>query len=355
MKNVLAHCGLSIILFTMLSSFSCDMSFRDESGFAVSGPEGPGITVISWNVQEFFDAVDTGNEYEDFTGIKSAWTEAKYTARLDRLCSFIESTNADVYCFMEIENQSVIHDIANRLHLRHSRTAAYPYAAFCRGNTGSIGCAVLSRIPLENMTAHNATFKGTLPVPLYNGYEAGIPLEPPVMRPLLEVTLAPFEEGKPPVKLFVNHWKSKSSGGRESELWRTTQECVLSMHMSGALNRGYPCIAVGDYNRDLNEFYWDTETSRQHKRVLLRNLFGSLAVESPWFTSNQAGSYYYDEDWSRIDHIFTAGGLRCASFDVLNRGELVNGSGTPNSYSVWTGEGNSDHFPLKVKIQYTND
>lgn len=358
MKTTITRCCMILSFLTVLSSFSCDTTLSGDRLLTGSSAGGPELTLISWNLQEFFDAVDTGTEYEDYTGIKSAWSEDKYQARLDRLCSVIESTDADVYCFMEMENQSIIHDIANRLHLRSSRTVPFPYAAFCKGNTGSIGCAVLSRVPIENLTAHGASFKATLPVDLYTGYEPGAPMSPPVMRPLMEVTLAPFEEGRPPVKLLVNHWKSKSSGGRESELWRSTQECVLSQHMTSALEQGYPCIAVGDFNRDLNEFYWTGYVpgaqSGNQRQVVLRSLFDRQAVDSPWFTSTQKGSYYYDDDWSRIDHVFTAGSLRITSFEVLNREPFVSDSGTPDDYNVWTGKGYSDHFPLKVKIAYTN-
>ncbi len=357
MKKILTICFTVFCLATILSSFSCDSAVAAPTGF-LAGKYGndPYITIVSWNLQTFFDAVDSGTEYEDFTGVKSSWNETKYKARLSRLCNFMESTNADVYCFMEVENDSVVHDISNTLHLQNSRCAPYPYTAFNRGNEGSIGCAVFSRIPIENITLHSTQFKATVPSTLFETWQSGITLAPPILRPLMEVTLLPFNEGSKPLKLFVNHWKSKSSGGRESELWRNTQEALLSFRMTESVQNGYDCIAVGDFNRDLHEFYW-SGPKRQggpEPAVRLRSLFNSIDVISPWMSGSFSGSYYYDGNWTTLDHVFVTGDIKITDFSVLDRGELSTASGIPNSYSIWTGEGYSDHFPLKVKLSYTN-
>ena len=45
------------------------------------------------------------------------------------------------------------------------------------------------------------------------------------MRPIMEVNL---DVGGRNVILFVNHWKSKSGGEEESEIWRDWQETLLA-------------------------------------------------------------------------------------------------------------------------------
>ncbi len=350
MKKTFVLCITICCLFFILSSFSCDSAYTTIPPQFFRQSES-GLTIISWNLQEFFDAVDTGTEYEDYSGSKSCWSEEKYLQRLKRLCSLMESTDADIWCFMEVENEAVLHDISNMLHMQHSLSVPYPYAAFSRGNKGCIGCGILSRYPLEKMTVHSAQFTGTLPAVQFKGYETGIAISPPVMRPMLEITLAPFEEGKNPLKIFINHWKSKSSGGRESDVWRNTQENVLAYRIQKALEEGFACIAVGDFNRNLNEFTW---THRTPEQVQLRSLFSKTTVDSPWFGSKDPGSYYYDGSWNTLDHVFLCGPIRVVSFETLTRGNLATDSGYPNGYNVWKGEGFSDHFPLKVKIQYTN-
>jgi len=43
------------------------------------------VTLVTYNAQTFFDAVEDGTEFKEYKGSKSRWTDQKYRARLGRL------------------------------------------------------------------------------------------------------------------------------------------------------------------------------------------------------------------------------------------------------------------------------
>ena len=348
-------CGCSNIVDTSSGA----LSFRKTSESELS--------IVSWNLQTFFDAADSGNEYEEFTGKKSKWTEEKYKARLEKLCTFMKATNADIFCFMEVENAAVVQDIANTLQVGVSGMN-WPYACFARESGSSLGCAVFSRYEPESLTIHSVDCKAAVQTEVFSGFSAGDPLSKPAMRPLMEVRfsfgaaqftgnsqIATTTNGYEGITgsgrklaLFVAHWKSKSGGAKESEVWRNCQEAVLSGRIQSSLSDGYSVVACGDFNRELSEFVY----SRSEGCVDLRGSFSTVSVKSPWFFAAEEGSYFYDEAWSRIDHFFFTGGVECVSFTAMCDGDYVTSAGIPNSYDVWTGRGYSDHLPIVCGVKF---
>ena len=265
---------LLFVLMVCILFFGCGCSnLVDVSSGALSFRKADSneLSVVSWNLQTFFDAVDTGTEYEEFTGKKSKWTEAKYKERLERLCTFMKEINADIYCFMEVENTAVVQDIANTLQVGVSGMS-WRYVCFARESGSSLGCAVFSRYQPESLTVHSLNCKAAVPLKAFSGYSAGEELSQPSMRPLMEIRFPFVTRGK--LALFVAHWKSKSGGAKESEVWRNCQESVLSGRIESALSDGYSVVACGDFNRELAEFKY----SRSEGCVDLRGSFSSVSV-----------------------------------------------------------------------------
>lgn len=335
---------------------TCLSAAGQKAGTSVTG-NGHGsrqLKLVSWNVETFFDASTEGCEYEEFVGYKSLWNADKYKDRLKRLADYMKDENADIYCFMEIENEAVVLDISNQLQGSDAHGTKWKYAAFGKEAGTAIGCAVFSKLPLESLTLHQIDYPVSLPSAAFEKRTAGTLLEPPVMRPLLEVRVnvagsAPSSGGEPAAAaqdgtlvLFVCHWKSKSGNEAESAVWRNCQEALLTDRMQKALSKGAAVLACGDFNRGLSEFLW----SYQEGFVELRGFSGTVPVESPWFASTQPGSYCYQGEWNKLDHIFTAGGTNLLSFRADTGGGLVKADGTPAGYSVATGKGYSDHLPL---------
>ena len=338
-------------------SFFAVAGCATEPGFAepaITLSESAPLKVVSWNVQTFFDAVESGNEYSEFTGSKTKWSQEKYKARLERLCDFIRKEDAGIFCFMEIENTDVVQDISNYLAGSSVSGTKWHYVYFSRDENSSLGCAVFSKYEAKSFYTHKIDYRAALCSPRYEGYPAGSTLKPPAMRPLLELHFDAkyFEDGEKScdLALFVCHWKSKSGGEAKSNIWRGYQEALLAGRVDAALSSESAVLVCGDFNRDLDEFSCLPEFNSVELRQLGVTADNAanmpVILESPWFESGIEGSYYYKKNWSRIDHFFIAGGLCAEKFCVINDSELTDSEGVPKKYKVWSGSGYSDHLPL---------
>lgn len=327
---------LWIVSLTLLL-FSCKFAGRDASETGVSEEEQ--LYVVSWNVQTFFDAQTSGLEYTEFRGSKSIWSQQLYENRLDRLVDAIEQIDADILVLQEIENMAVMQDISNGLAGRLRGSDAYGWMCFEAENDSAIGCGVFSRFPLGQQRVHQVDCRT-------NGQQ-------PQLRPLLEVEIL-LEEGEnsQTVNLFVCHWKSKSSGEEVAAFWQAQQEALLDWQLRRVLSQSGEtgrAIVCGDFNRELGEF---TALGDNSGKVLL----GSVEAESGWLHPDtiSLGSYWYQQQWERIDHVFTAGDLKILHFEALSKGPWVqqddSGNHIPFRYALWKDEGYSDHFPVACMI-----
>lgn len=292
------------------------------------------LKVVCWNVQTFFDANTDGNEYAEFK--KSPWGKDAYKARLKKLCSSIKSIDADVFVMEEIENENVLQDINNFLAGEWNFKKTYPYACFAKDDSCSIGCAVISRVPLKDLTVHSIDVRSE-------------ETKMPSVRPIMQLTLCAKKE----IVLLVNHWKSKSGGETVTEIWRDRQEGLLQKIVETLESDSKPILIMGDFNRDINDFYCPKKDSGQ---ILLRKwVNGKLIkdgtlVNSAWFLNGkdiiEPGSYFFNGEWSRIDNVFTAGNLKIKSFYPETDGPWCNSSFIPQKYIMRTESGYSDHLPL---------
>lgn len=321
----------------VLLLFSCELEGRTTGELAASRENQ--LYVVSWNVQTFFDAQTSGLEYSEFRGSKSIWSQELYEKRLDRLVEAIEQIDADILVLQEIENQAVMYDISNRLAGRLRGNDAYGWMCFEAEEGSAIGCGVFSRLPLGQKRVHQVDCRT-------NG-------EQPQLRPLLEVEVLLEAEANPQiVNLFVCHWKSKSGGADEAAFWQARQEELLDWQLrrvladSGEMGRAIVC---GDFNRELGEF---TAFKQASGKVLL----GSVAADNGWLHPDTVslGSYWYQQQWEKIDHVFTAGDLEILHFEALDSGPWVQqdetGNLIPFRYALWKDEGYSDHLPVACMI-----
>lgn len=300
------------------------------------------LSIACWNVQTFFDAVTDGCEYTDFKN-SSKWTKEKYVRRLDKLCEVITLLNSDITVLEEIENEAVVQDIVNRLtNGAWSRKKGWQYACFAKETDSAIGCAVLSRYELKNLSVHS------LDIQIHKSSQ-------PSSRPIMQMTVS---AGEKEVELFVNHWKSKSGGEEETEIWRDWQEALLAERLVDYITNERSVIMCGDFNRSVEDFIPLEEAFliKDKANIVLRRPCGeSVKLYSPWFTdegkySTEIGSYFYDGGWERIDNFFFSGQIEIHKFQPVAEAPVADEASIPQGYKVYNDYGCSDHLPLKCII-----
>lgn len=296
------------------------------------------LKIANWNVQCFFDATKDGTEYSEFKKSKN-WNRTIYETRLDKLCDSIRKINADIFVLEEIENHAVVVDISNRLQdMSFSQRKKYNYAVFAKNSGDAIGIAVLSKLPILESTVHNIDIRN-------------LDEKQPSMRPILKVKVKTKNDA---LTIFANHWKSKSGGAEKTEIWRNFQESNLQSLIGQSLMQNEKIIACGDFNRDISEFFCEGG------RVFLRNHDfekSEICLVSPWFLQSDGnselvnpGSYYYNDEFERIDHFFVSENLNIAEFAPLS-GEWSSDEGIPYKFQIYSGKGYSDHLPIQLIIE----
>ena len=288
------------------------------------------MKVTAWNVQTFFDSVNDGTEYKEFASSKN-WGHDAYRTRLERLCASMKKIDSDVFVLEEIENEHVVHDVAALLASDWNFRRHYHYACFAKQDGSAIGCAVLSRFPLENESVHGLYVHGAKEVM-------------PPLRPLMQVTVL---NGKHSIVLLVNHWKSKR-GSDGCRSWRKRQEMVLGCRILALKDENV--IACGDFNQDASEFVLASDGT-----VALQTFdactFMCRGTDSS--EPNRCGTYFYKEEWSELDHILYTKTVTASNFHAETDGPWCNPeTHVPYAYRVWTGNGYSDHLPVSCSVSF---
>lgn len=327
------------IVLSCVVFFSC--SVNSLSGESESDPDKSVLTFACWNTQTFFDAEVDGVEYDDFKNL-SKWSREKYITRLGRLCEVMTSLNPDIFVLEEIESQSVVQDIANQLSGSDwNRNNTWRYACFAKETNSAIGCAVFSKYELSQLKTHSVCVKSQKE-------------SQPSMRPVIEVSVI-VDEKK--LVIFANHWKSKL-GNEDSEIWRDWQEfsCAYNVDACISGDAASVCVLCGDFNRDATEFLICQNGSGKCN-TKLRTLGKCVELYSPWFTDSGSlafgtGSYYYNGNWERIDNILVSSNVHLSAFSARAQIPWAKSNCIPNEYSIYTGEGYSDHLPLMCVLTF---
>lgn len=102
------------------------------------------LKLASYNVENLFDGIEQGDEYNDFKSGK--WNEASYAKKLIQTASVIKFINADIIALQEIENESVMKDLAEK--------TGYKYYYFATTVRAPVGLGVLSRLPYKKAVGY---------------------------------------------------------------------------------------------------------------------------------------------------------------------------------------------------------
>ena len=294
------------------------------------------LSITSWNLQTFFDGTTQGTEYSEFQK-KGNWNNDYYEERLNNLTKAIKLIDSNIYIFQEIENKEFFYDIFNKsADLSWTRNKKFKYAAFSKTQGDAIGCGIMCQYPIIKIKNH------TLDIRTENESQ-------PSMRPIFEVEI---KVNDIPVTILINHWKSKSGGEEKSEKWRLWQESQLFTLLEK--NKSQKVIVCGDFNKDIKEFDLNNNKvclSKNKKYFYMNN----QELLSPWIISEdkfvQPGSYYFKEEWERIDHFFVNETVSIVDFSPIANELWCDENGIPKPYKIYTKNGFSDHLPIKCILE----
>ncbi len=201
------------------------MRFLIVLGMLLSLAGGIEVKIASYNVENLFDMVYDGNEYEEYIPNGDAgWTQVIYRAKLRNTAKVIRDINADIIGLQEIESETALKELKAEL---NRQGLYYRYYLFARNKNSTVSPALLSRYPIQSGWRHPISHNGK-------------------MRDILEAKL---DINGQSLRVFVNHWKSKS--GPES---RRIQSAKRLIHRLGELPENEPFVLLGDFNSDVEEY-----------------------------------------------------------------------------------------------------
>lgn len=308
--------------------------------------------VASYNVENLFDATHQGSEYRDYIpNTTHGWNEAMLEKKLANIAEVICDMNPEIIGLQEVENDTVLAQLQSKLKVVGCH---YPYRAITTKKNAPIQIALLSSYPIvsknEIVISPNERVRNILEV---------------------EVMVSGY-----PLRIFVNHWKSKADGAKESR--RIGFAKALAKRIENLKNKS-EYIIIGDLNtpydihRTLEAKYDDTNGQSGLGDVLQTAKHGALVNEDILLSNKQHGLHYnlwnevpLGDRWSHqfygdkktLDHILIPNNMIDGkgidyvndSFEVFKPPYLFGRYGGiarwEYKYGKHLGNGYSDHLPL---------
>jgi len=183
--------------------------------------------VASYNVENLFDDVVDGSEYDEYIIGKHNWSSRMVEIKLNHISEVLCELDADIVGLQEIENEAILVRLQKRL-----KRVGCPYryrAITTQKRRIAISIALLSRYPILNKREIRVNYS-------------------PYDRNILE---AKIDIDGYPLTIFVNHWKAKSRNGKES---RRVIYAKALMKRVERLPKGSEYIILGDMNSHYDEY-----------------------------------------------------------------------------------------------------
>ena len=258
--------------------------------------------VVSYNTENLFDTINSPlTDDDEFTpsGAKE-WTYARYQKKLKDVARVLTSVRGKelpaLIGLSEIENRGVLEELTGE---RVLRKGEYEIIHEEGQDPRGIECALLYRPDLFNYRSHEH-------VPISDPVNPDYPY-----RGILHVYgIGP--DGSP-LHVFVNHWKSRSGGIKETERQRMYSAITLRKQLDLLMARDsdYKVIIMGDFNDEPTNRSIINGLSALNKRHNIEmgdqyNLFYDL------HNMDGEGSYNFKGSWNMLDQIIV-------SYNLLNQ------------------------------------
>ena len=291
------------------------------------------LCVATWNVQNLFNAVLDGAEYDEYKP-SSGWTEAMYLRRLSnaaKVLSYLPEAGDYVIVLNEIEGPDVAEDLLFQQELRKLGLRWYA----CTSKEGSpIQSAVVSSLPITGARIHEVDEE---------------------LRPVLEVEI---EAGGEKVFIFAVHFKSNVGGTAQTQEARSRAAAVVNrIALTTAMeNPGALMLVCGD----LNDECWEDRTLGRDGEIRVSDTFCRDSWYCFWMDESlpvwPQGSYFYGGSWKSYDNILVSqsggdrSGLEFLDAGVVFEGIIRTADSKPFAWNRNLLTGVSDHIPVWVLL-----
>lgn len=311
-------------------------------------------TVAFYNVENLFDTINDPKKFDDERTPegKDHWTSANYFDHIHKIASTIAkigrdvtSTAPDFVGLSEVENRSVVEDLAHSEALKD-----YNYGIVHYDSPDARGIDVAFMYKKDVFTPTH-TSKHFLDIK-----------DPSTGKPRYtrdQILVSGQMEGEE-LHFIINHWPSRSGGEAASRPFREAA-AALNKHIFDSLTAINPkakVISMGDFNDDPTNsaFKKVLKTKANKEKVNQGDLYNPMEN----LFKKGVGTLAYRDSWSLFDQfVLTYGyigkqveGYKYWKAGVFNSPELANPSGRFAGYPFrsyangsYTG-GYSDHFPV---------
>ncbi|MDR0970070.1 MAG: hypothetical protein LBM67_05995 [Lentimicrobiaceae bacterium] len=311
-----------------------------------------GLTIGFYNVENLFDTIDDPHtDDKDFLPSgKNQWNTARYNHKINQLSRVIASMDSTspphIIGLAEIENKHVLNDLVATTELK---SAAYDIVHFDSKDPRGIEVALLyqpkyfklltEKEMKVKMNAHSGEMRFVL-------YVKGIVAKEDTLH------------------IFVNHWKSRSGGAKETEPKRIRYADFLR-EKADSLFRIDPnanIVICGDLNDNPTDIsiVEHLKALPANRTIEAQNLYNLSFI--PF--SEGAGTLYY-QNWDFFDQIIVSSNLLKKQAKSLCSSEITTirhpwmlytykGKNRPNrtfSGGKYYG-GFSDHLPVMIRLAY---
>jgi len=184
------------------------------------------LKIASYNVENLFDDVYNGSEYDEYIPHKYGWGSHMAQIKLEHTAEVICDIDADIIALQEIENRYVLTKLQKLL---KQAGCEYRYSAITTKKNAPIQVALLSRYLIRQTKELQFSYS-------------------PKIRNILEVIV---DIQGYPLHIFVNHWKSKAREGYESKRIRFAKRLKKRLD---TLPKNSEYIILGDFNTNYDAY-----------------------------------------------------------------------------------------------------
>lgn len=305
------------------------------------------IKIAFWNVENLFDLKndELTNDDEFSIGGKKNMDESIFNKKITNLSEVVDSIDADIFAFCEIENKFVLEILNSSSHVRD-------YSIIHYDSKDSRGIDV-------------ALFYDKKKISFFDSRVINIPM--PNKRSTRDILLATFIKNNKKLFVFVNHWPSRYGGVKATNPLRINAAIILRKNIDKILylDSDADIVVLGDLNDEpTDESILNTLGAIMNIDSVLENNYDLYNLMGKWHKKYIGATYKYGGEDLVYDHIIVSNGLLDNSgFSYLP--ESVNvfdgykfrqhgGKYDGYPYRFWAGNkllgGYSDHMPIYFTI-----